>query len=91
LDRHNLDQRGWVELRIVEQRQLNRFAESGYVHAREQQFGRQQTKAPVVDLQHHSTSRRAQMIKRKAKKSLHTKPVKGKAKAKPGLVADDQG
>jgi hypothetical protein len=31
------------------------------------------------------------MIKRRAKKSLHTKPVKGKAKtkakAKPGLVA----
>jgi hypothetical protein len=33
----------------------------------------------------------AQMIKRKAKKRMHTKPVKGKAKAKPGLVADDQG
>ena len=27
------------------------------------------------------------MIKRRAKKSLHTKPVKGKAKAKPALVA----
>jgi LTXXQ motif family protein len=27
------------------------------------------------------------MIKRRAKKSLHAKPVKGKAKAKPGLVA----
>jgi len=27
------------------------------------------------------------MIKRRAKKSLHTKPVKGKAKAKPRLVA----
>src|SRR3954447_12463486 len=27
------------------------------------------------------------MIKRRAKKSLHTKPVKGKAKAKLGLVA----
>jgi hypothetical protein len=27
------------------------------------------------------------MIKRRAKKSLHNEPVKGKAKARPGLVA----